>query len=361
MSEIKTVKEKKNFDFVDTIRCISMIGIVWEHGSAVPPNIYHNVFDTIVEASVIQSFKFSTIAFFLIGGFLINHKFQEYSTIQYLKNRFNNTVKPWLFWAILLILLTCLDRYVAYRKGGSSEIVDNFFGYVGHLSFRSFFFTSFWFIPNFLFCITILLLFKKYLYKIWFGVILAIMSLFYSVNLYYGWVETLHAAALFGFIFYLWLGVYLNKYFTPVMAWIEKKSYAALITVVILTFCLACLESMNLNRIGISDSYNTLRVTNILYSFAMFALLLKIGNIQFLKDKLKPRETTFGIYLLHFVVIDRVFKLILQPLHIDVKKFGIWENTANHLVRFLVAYSLSLLITMLINKTRFKWVVGNRN
>ncbi|WP_449435441.1 hypothetical protein [Pedobacter steynii] len=68
---------KKNFDFVDTIRCISMMGIVFEHSAAIQSGIYSSTFDTAVESSLIQSFKFSTIAFFLSEAFLLIISFRN--------------------------------------------------------------------------------------------------------------------------------------------------------------------------------------------------------------------------------------------------------------------------------------------
>ena len=63
---------KKNFDFVDSIRCLAMIGIVLEH------SIYNGtyIFDGfppkhILYICLIQLSKFGTIAFFILAGFLL--------------------------------------------------------------------------------------------------------------------------------------------------------------------------------------------------------------------------------------------------------------------------------------------------
>jgi len=358
IEDIPKSKTKKNFDFIDTIRCISMFGIVFEHCAAVASNIYHNKLDSFIETAIIQSFKFSTIAFFLIGGFLINHKFQEYSPSQYLKNRFKNTIKPWLFWIAIFVAITLLDRYIAYLKGSNDTIVRHFFPYFGALLIRVFFYTSYWFILNFLICISILLIFKKYLYSIWMGLILGLVSLFYSINLYYGWIVTTHSTALFGFVFYLWLGVFLNKYYEQIMDYINRAKWIVLIAIAFSTFIVACAESTNLNRISVTDAYNTLRISNILYSFATFSILLKIGNIRWLKQNLQPRSTTFGIYLIHFIIIDRFLPLIFQPMRLDISNFTIWQNTLLHVIRFIIVYVLSVLLTKGITKTRLKWTVG---
>lgn len=350
---------KKNFDFVDTIRCISMIGIVMEHCAAVNAPFYSNsTLDTVVETSLIQLFKFSTIAFFLIGGFLINHKFQEYTTKQYLKNRVKSTIKPWIFWMLAYIIITMLDRFVAYAKGSDSAMVDHFFRYTGNLLVFTVFFTSSWFVLNFLICICILLIFKRYLYKAWFGVTLAVISLFYSLNLYQNWFVTTHSTALFGFVFYLWLGVNLNKYYERVMKIIDATSWFKMICLMTLLFVVALLESLKLIDLGSKDPYNTLRVSNIVYSLGMFTLLLKLGSIKFLQEQFEPRKTTFGIYLVHFILIMRLLPLIFSPLKLNFQNFSVWTNTGIHLLRFIIVYGVAFFIVKLITKTKFKWIVG---
>ncbi|TCD12756.1 acyltransferase [Pedobacter frigidisoli] len=352
--------QKKNFDFVDAIRCISMIGIVIEHCGIVPTNRYSTQLELTVETCIIQLFKFSTIAFFLIGGFLINHKFQEYTPLEYLKNRFKKTIKPWLFWIIVLMLLMTLDRYVAFMKGSDGGLMtSNFPLYLYTIAKQILLLSPYWFILNFLICITILLIFKKQLYNLWFGLILALLSLFYSVNLYNGWLETTHTTALFGFVFYLWLGVYFNRFYDQVMHIIKSTKWAILIILVLASFVFAVAESNHLNKIGISDAYNTLRFSNIIYSLVVFALLLKIGNLSWIRRNLHPRETTFGIYLIHVILIERFLPLIFQPLKLKVLEFNVWENTGILLFRFLVVYIISFYLTRLLSKTKAKWMVGN--
>ncbi|SES16380.1 acyltransferase family protein [Pedobacter rhizosphaerae] len=348
----------KNFDFVNTIRCISMMGILFEHSQIAHAPMYSTIGATIVETGVLQFFKFSTIAFFLIGGFLINHKFQEYSAIQYLKNRFKNTVKPWLFWILVYLLLTMLDRTVAYMKGSDGGLMfTDFWAYISDLGYRVLFFSPYWFILNFLICITLLLIFKKYLYNYWLGILFGIISLSYSVNLYYKWFETTHTSALFGFVFYLWLGVFLNKYYIKVVEFIKKSSWLMWVLLYVATFSLGVWESMHLIKLGSTDAYNTLRISNIIYSLVSFGILLKIGSIKTL-DKLKPRETTFGIYLIHSIVIERFLPLIFQPLKLNVAKFNVWQNTGLLLGRFVIVYILCYLLSSLIVKTKMKWTVG---
>lgn len=355
--EVRQV-EKKNFDFVDTIRCFSMMGIVFEHCTTIGVPNYANFYSGMFQASVMQFFKFATIAFFLIAGFLINYKFTEYGPWEYLRNRFKNTIKPWLFWLNVLILLNVINLLVKCFRRGSSQMPDSFFSYLAEQYHYAIFFTSFWFILNFLICIAILLIFKKYIYKLWFGLILAVVSLFYSINLYYDWIITNHSTALFGFVVYLWLGVMMNKHFDKLGPWIHKTSIWWLVGLTTVLFFLADLEAVYLKNLNIEDAYNTLRITNILYSLSFFLLLLKIGPIKAINKYLLPRETTFGIYLIHYIVIQHILTELLRPLKINVNTITLVESAAYSVLRFLIVYVLSIALVMLIRRTKLRWSIG---
>ena len=335
-----------------------MIGIVFEHSSVFWGFTYSGKLDTFVEISVMQFFKFGTIAFFLIGGFLINHKFQEYTPGQYLKNRVKSTIKPWAFWIAIYLLTDLINILVIYYKQGELRMPDGFLIYVLDQLNRILFFTSYWFILNFLICIGLLLLFKRHLYKLWFGVILGTLSLFYSLNLYYGWIVTQHSTALFGFVFYLWLGVYMNRYYENVMRYVHGFSWTGTIVIVLICFLYADLETAFLLSKGSSDPFNTLRITNIAYSLAAFLLLLKIGKIEWLQKVVQPRITTFGIYLIHAIILDRVISQIFMPFHYQASLCSVWVNFGVSVLRFFMAYLITMLLVKLILLTKMKWTVG---
>ncbi|RNL49622.1 acyltransferase family protein [Pedobacter jejuensis] len=360
--EIETRKiptqEKKNFNFVDTIRCISMVGIVFEHSAVLWGIKYEDKTDLYLQVASMQFWKFATIAFFLIGGFLINYKFTEYTPMQYLVRRFKSTIKPWLFWIMILVILNLVHKAVLNIKLGRSFFNGDPVGYFSE-EFRYILFeSSFWFILNFLICISILLLFKKYLYKLWFGLILLLISLVYSCNLYYEWFVTHHSAALFGFVFYLWLGVYLNKYFDHVMSFVKKVKWEYVVIVNIAFFAFACCEVIFLIHHGSRDEYNTLRISNILYSLTMFVMLLKIGAVRFIDTKLKPRQTTFGIYLIHQILIIRLLPEIFKSNRWNYLYLSVGQNILASVLRFLVVYLIAFVITRLLLKTKMRWVVG---
>ncbi|MHA4893639.1 acyltransferase family protein [Pedobacter sp. PWIIR3] len=352
---------KKNFDFVDTIRCLSMMGIVFEHTEVFGAANYGSFYTSFAQAAVMQFFKFATIAFFLIAGFLINHKFVDYTAVQYLKNRLKSTIGPWAFWLNMFILINVLGLlYVAYFKyNGERHMPSPFMDYLGTEYYNVIFTTSFWFIPNFLICIGILLAFKKYLYSLRFGIILGLASLFYSVNLHYGWIRTQHTTALFGFVFFLWLGALMNRHIDEVFAFIKKTSYIWLIGLTTALFILSNLEIVYLKSVGSEDAYNTLRITNILYSLSFFVILLKVGSINQVNRIFQPRKTTYGIYLLHQIIILKVLSEIFRPFNLQVSTMTLVEAILYSVGRYVLTYFISFVIVNLILKTKLRWSIGS--
>lgn len=335
-----------------------MMGIVFEHCTVIGDFKYSSFYSSLFQASVMQFFKFATICFFLIAGFLINHKFQEYKPLAYLKNRFKNTIGPWVFWITILMLVNIGAMLVKYYRSGSSEMTDNFFAYLGEQYYITVFFSSYWFILNFLICIAILLAFKKYIYKIWFGAILACLSLFYSVNLYYDWIITNHTIAVFGFVFYLWLGAYINKYYAEIRAFMKRTSIWFFLALTAFFLLLADLEIIHLKNLDVIDAYNSLRITNVLYSLSFFLLLLKVGPISFLNKYLAPRKNTYGIYLLHPIILVHLLPEILRPFKISINTLSLFEGTVYCIVRFLIVYLISFGLVWLIGWTKIKWSIG---
>ncbi len=350
---------KRNYDFVNTIRCIAMIFIVMEHSTYFEPDIYlpHSGLRAFCFCLSIQFSKFGTVCFFLLAGFLIGDKFTDYTPLQYLKRRLNTTIRPWLFWSLCFIVLTNLDlitnKLLLHPDPQGVNVWQTLLGNIT----TTYLYTNYWFIPNFLFCITLLLVFKRHLYSYTFGAILFLFTVFYSINIYLSWIKPSHTTAILGFVFFLWLGAQLHKNWQKVEAWIDKTSIFMWLTFTILTLYLSLAEMDLLKNLHVHDPYNTLRFSNIIYSISFFFLLLKIKNFNFIQY-LKPRETTYGIYLIHYIMPAMLLPQIFGPMHINVYQLTIAEVFLYQLLKFLIVYSSTFLVVWGINKTSFKWLVG---
>ncbi|MCY1505852.1 Acyltransferase family protein [compost metagenome] len=353
-----TIEKQKNYDFIDNMRFMAMIGIVMEHSSPFLSITKTHLHDQIIQTLSLQFAKFGTVVFFILAGFLIGDKFNQYTTRQYLGRRLHTTFRPWLFWVTIFMILLAINEIVLYFKHYDTKIFSDPLTFIYDQLHYIIVYTSFWFIINFMLCITILLLFRKHMYNYIFGLILGILSLFYSINLYFEWIPTSHTTALLGFVFYLWLGVILHKYFDDFNRWVHKQSFARLSFWVIVTFILSCLESLNLMGLGSLDALNTLRITNIMYSFTCFLFLYRYCNFKAI-EKLKPRSMTFGIHLVHHILIIIFLPMLTRPLKIIYKDEPVWNLFFLQFIIFPLIYATTYAIVYYMGKSKkYKWTVG---
>jgi hypothetical protein len=305
----------------------------------------------------IQLAKFGTVSFFLLAGFLLGDKFAEYTPGQYLGRRFKNTFRPWIIWSLIFLLaIMAKSAVMAFHI-----YHDPFNFWTTLLSALKivYLYSNYWFIINFLICIGILLMFKRRLYSWKLGAALLTCTLFYCVNVYFEWIEPIHTTALFGFVFFLWLGAQLHKNWEVVERKIRATPYLVFIGFFILSLALSIAEARLLLERNSIEPYNTLRFTNLLYSLAVFALLVKIRDFNLIAY-FKPRETTFGIYLIHYIIIYNILPEILIHMNlVNAENMSVAGIFMYQYGRFIIAYVVALFIVKGINLTRFKWIIGN--
>ena len=354
---VNQAPSKRNYDFIDHIRCLAMMSIVADHcfglGDYVLKEYSANFWVYIFD---IQIAKFGTVTFFLMAGFLLGDKFSEYTPGQYLGRRFKSTFKPWIIWSLVFLTAIMIkDAILALRIYHDPF---SFWDLLLHNLKIVYLDSNYWFIINFLICIGILLLFKKHLYSLKLGAALLACTLFYSVNIYFEWIYPIHTTALFGFVFFLWLGAQLHKNWEVVERKIRATPYAVFIGLFVLALAIALAEIYLLFERKSLDPINTLRLSNLLYSLAVFALLVKIRH--FSVGYFKPRETTYGIYLIHYIIIYTMLPEMLIHLNLPAPAdMPAWGLGIYQFGRFVVVYMLTLWITKGINTTRFKWIIGN--
>ncbi|MDB5005328.1 MAG: Membrane-bound acyltransferase YfiQ, involved in biofilm formation [Mucilaginibacter sp.] len=356
---VNEVPAKKNYEFIDAIRAIAMISIVMEHSFSFNAEQYNptDSLSIITLATVLQYIKFGTIAFFLLAGFLIGEKFTTYTPLQYLKRRVDNTILPWVFWSLFFLGTIVLNDVVSAYQFNHGQFEPNytarFFNYFKVI----YLYSNYWFIPNFLICIGILLLFQRYLYSYWLGAGLLLFTVLYMFNIYNEWIEPRHSTAIFGFVFFLWLGAQFNRHLAAFEKWLNKTSIWLWLFLSIITGLIGIKEILYLKAQNSVDPYNTLRLSNIVYSMCFFFFLLKIKNFKFV-NFIKPRETTYGIYLIHYILVAMLLPMIFPSLRFGIKGLSYGEVWAYMIARFLIAYIVTFIIVSLINKSRAKWLIG---
>nr|WP_294791292.1 acyltransferase [uncultured Mucilaginibacter sp.] len=352
---INEAPAKKNYDFIDAIRSIAMMAIVAEH--SIGAGGYTFTYGTPkywAYITLTQIAKFGTISFFLLAGFLIGEKFTDYTPAQYLKRRVSTTFGPWLFWTFVYVvgmIITLRIKERIYHNGdfNLSNILNNI--KIIYL------YSNYWFIINFLVSISILLIFRKHLYSWLLGLVLGLFSLFYAVNIHLEWISPKHTTAILGFVFFLWLGAQIRKHKDAMEIFAERLSYPLLLLLLIVTFGLSVFEIDVLSGKSV-DPVNTLRISNILFSLVCFMLLFKIKSFRAV-NYLKPRQTTFGIYLIHYLVLIFLLPEIFIHFNINVYDLTVPQYLLFKLITFMLAYGITFGMVVGINNSPFKKLVGN--
>lgn len=351
---------KPAYQFVDNIRCIAMLSIVTEHTSYIGSYVYTPDSATFwAYLTSIQLVKFGTISFFIIAGFLFTENSGRYSVFEYLKRRFDNIFKPWLIWSLVfLIVMMAWPTIQAFRSGTSLRLIASSLWWGTKTVYL---FSNYWFIANFFFCTTVLLLSKRIIRSWVFGLVLFLMTSFYSINVYTEWIMPLHTTAIFGFTFFYWLGVQFHTHLATIEKIFNRISRRWFVFLTGVTLFIAVREAAYLYSINSTDPINTLRVSNIIFSISVFALLLRIKNFSWLSI-LEPRKTTYGIFLIHYILVYSILPLIRGELStLELGSFTIMDMYKYQFTRFFLVYCLTFGLVKLIQSSRFSWIIGANN
>lgn len=341
-----------HYPFVDLVRFISMIGIVWAHVVLWSP--YKGGSTEYLDDSYMQYFiaykqifKFSVICFFMISGFLLGDKITTVEAIPYFKRRFKSTMKPYIIAYSMFLGLLFFKAFVL-----KSHVTDSNTAY-SIIKF-SIVDTLFWFMPNYLASLAIILLCRKFLNSVYFGLCLFIITLGYScITVYSSAYASPHTTAILGFVSFLWLGAYIKQ--KNIAEKIRKISTPLLIMVAATLYIASCVESYWLFHQKL-EYFNVLRIFNQLYAVSMFALLVKLGYSEIKFGPFVPRKETYGIYLYHglftYFFLPKIIVLINDYFGLQFVSYEILTRLTIITTYFIICYISTVITVKLL--LRFK-------
>jgi len=156
------------------------------------------------------------------------------------------------------------------------------------------------------------------------------------------------------------MGYQLNKNYPAFINWAKGLSNGLLLLLFAVTYALSCAESINLIHLGSDDAFNTLRISNILFSLVCFVILFKFSD-HIKVQWLKPRQTTFGVYLIHETLVFYLMPLIFTPLGIDYNNHTpMGTMVLLQLFRFAIVYTTAYLMSLGFGYApkKIRWIVG---
>jgi probable poly-beta-1,6-N-acetyl-D-glucosamine export protein len=296
-------------------RIIALFGILFLHFSNLAA-LNYSEYDAkhLFFVLYVNSFKYATIVFFIIAGYLYESnsaKYKKNSFIEFILKKTKNLLYPYL---IIYIIPELIYQCFIAPKFGDYKYYPNYLQIIKEF-IPSIFFTNYWFVPV-LFIYFIINYFIEFnsLKKIFFFISIP-LTIFYSINIYTHWIYlTNHTTAIPGFLTFFILGRLFSK------EWEGKIKTNLLVLIFIISFILSNTESYVLLKFFNSDdSFNSLRISNIFYSIFAFLFLLKIlANVRFPNIFLSINY--FFIYLIHPHLI-RIFSYLFPLLGVHKNFF----------------------------------------
>lgn len=367
LEDISTQKEKKipinklNYPFVDFIRFISMMGIVWAHipffeQNETTANILGKIDHPMIYLSFMNFFKFGVFCFFIISGFLLGENLRNTTPRSYVRKRLKIIVKPYIVVSVVFWIFALISNF--YIKNNTFSVISALQIFKWNMIY-----TPLWFIPNYFLALGIILLFYKYIDSKRLGLSLFVIMIIYSVFLVYTPdYQKSHTTALFGFVFYLWLGVFIQR--NNVINKILNININFLIFVTLVFFSISIIESYQLYKHNFNTVFSILRFSNQLYSLSMFALLVRICNTPPKFRFLNPRKETYGIYLYHGLITSFLIPFIIEFIdrYFDVKlQYWYDYRVSLFIFLFLSFFIFCYVSTTLFVKLLLKYNIGYLN
>lgn len=364
------LKKKKTFDFldesialktnyfqIDTIRFVTIFFIAWGHslfsqwGEDLPLDIEAEYLKVITY----QLGKISTPIFFVVAGFLLRPRLQSYNLKSYFMDRGPKVYFPWILFIIIFFFLEFF-QLDDWREIFIEHDIKRLLATAYKLLNGLFLYTTYWFITTYLFSITLFIVFKKYVERWWFGLIVSLIFIFYAVNLYQQWIASNHSKAILGYAFFIWLGIILHKHFKAFSYYLNKIPWFIIIVSLIGFFILSCYEGVYLSKIESIDPYSSNRISNSIFSMIFFVAMMKFGPISII-NKLNPRKTVYGIFLIHSLII---FQLTVwsAKLHFNYLISNLFLLFICQVAFCAFIVFLSYGVVKLIIRTKLSWIIG---
>lgn len=221
--------------------------------------------------------------------------------------------------------------------------------------------TAFWFVPNMLMALGVILMWRRFLDDPRAGIVFLSVSLFYGVNIYGHWLPVLHTQATFGFIFYFWLGAWCARHRTVVEKWLARIPAEMLIALILLTMALATAESTVLLAMGSIDPTNTLRISNQIYSLLAVLAIVKVRRPLWPRT-MKVREYTFGLYLTQTVFLFLLVQILNHAIPHLPAAFSLKHGSvALMAIPFIFLFTYAgcfAIVRFLMARPKLRWIVG---
>jgi surface polysaccharide O-acyltransferase-like enzyme len=330
---------KDNIQWISNLRAIATIFVIILHISA-PAVVYSSSlmnYSWWIGNIYNSSSRFCVPIFFMISGTLIFPK--TYGLVEFFKKRVLRVFIPFAFWSFIYIFYTLLFRHIKGNDLNYLDTIKNIFSFLKDGNQTSF---HFWFIYVLLGLYLSFPILSKWarnseIKDIQYFLLLWLVSLAFTYPYINKVKPNIDLSFFSGYIGYVVLGYYLSVIDSSNI----KKTRIISIVLMGFGFCITVISSSIMTNYQNSFShrfYDYLSPNVILFSAGIFLFFktLNINNKHFLKLLNLISDYSFGIYLVHI--------LILNILCL----FGLWWNSFNPLFSIFFIAVLCLIISWTI-------------
>ena len=343
---------------MNVIRFLSVCSIVWGHCLLGWDHVSsHNNLFLFTRAIFIQIGRIGTINFFFISGYFLIDKINQFNIISYLRHRLFTLILPWVFFLSLFVLIQIFEVIPFHQLVTTS--ISQILVTALKLGNAFIFHSAYWFVPASIVSAVILVLFQKHLNRAWFGAILIGITLFYEINLYHGWITTSHSKAFVGYTLFMWLGMQVKINLPRIKAFVDNLSWAIIFPIILFCFAMAAAEGVKLMTLGSADPFASIRFSNAILSIVTFLSLLKSTRLDWV-NIFKPRNTVYGIYLIHCIFISQLTGLINKNVSGTNQTTNLQYSIIIQVIFFSFIMATSWVIVKAINRSPFKFIIGTK-
>ena len=336
------VELRNNIQWLDTLRALATLGVILVHVSSPLVNMtFGKQMDYWWIGNILNSLvRFSVPAFLMLSGFTLMGK--DYQLGEFYKRRMMRVFLPFIFWLVVYAVFrwSLLSDALQPRTGTTilNWVISLFLkiGISKHL----------WYVYMIIFLYLIIPFISNWIRKLS-NIQILLILLFWAVVCYllmsvpanpYNWSGnygnkflwyTLH----FGYII---LGYFLGR-FTFHNNWIVPSSLILFLACSTIAAVFTYYLSVNSHRLNLSY-YGYFTANAFIQNTALFVLVkhITIKNSIFTKTQSILSNYSFGIYLVHVMVIDILFS------------YGIFWNMAHPLISVPVLAVLILFLSFII-------------
>lgn len=264
-------------------------------------------------------------------------------------------ILPWVIFLLLFVIIEVFHAITIDQILHGSLRQTLAVAYTLGVSFI--FHSAYWFIPMSIISALALIILKKMVNNVWFGVLLALVTFFYCVNLYGGWVAVNHTKAVLGYTFFMWLGVQLKVNLPKIKSAIDNMFWPVLLPTLLLGFVIACNEGRSLMHLGSADAYASIRLSNVFVSIIIFISLLKSDSLAWVNN-LNPRKYVFGLYLVHCIIISQLAPIVKLFMPAAYLHTHIVNSVLIQFLFFGFILAISYLVVTVIKRSRLSFIIG---